>query len=143
MRGRENTLSAPFIAGAALTLNRMVKITTGGEVIHPAAIDEQTIGVTLDSATAAEATANKVVQVQVLGVAKIEASAAIAAGVLVAVSGSDGRIATATPANTTTATAFHFAVGIALEAAGGAAEVISVLLASPVAPYVNTTDATI
>jgi len=130
--GRQNLLTIPRQSGAALTADRVVKITTGGKVIAPATVDDIVIGVCLNTVTAADLP----VSVQVGGVAIIETSAAVAAGALVAVSGTDGRIATATPADPTATQNYHSAIGIALEASGAAGEKIAVLL-TPSNIYVN------
>lgn len=130
--GRQNLLSISRQSGAALTADRMVKVTTGGKVIAPATVDDIVIGVCRNTVTAAD----KTVTVQVQGVAIIETSAAVAAGVLVAVSGTDGRIATATPLDPTATQNYHSATGIALEASAGAGEKIAVLL-TPSNIYVN------
>lgn len=131
-KGRQNLLSFTAQSGAAVTKDRVVKVTTGGKVIHPATVDDICIGVARDTVTAAD----KSVTVHVGGVAIIETSAAVAAGVLVAVSGTDGRIATATPADPTATQNYHAAMGIALEASGAAGEKIAVLL-TPSNIYVN------
>lgn len=131
--GRQNLLSISRQSGAAVTADRVVKPTTGGKVIHPATVDDICIGVCRNTVTAAD----KTVTVQVAGVAIIETSAAVAAGAFVAVSGTDGRIATATPADPTATQNYHAAMGIALEASGAAGEKIAVLL-TPANIYVNT-----
>lgn len=131
--GRQNLLTVPRMSGAAVTADRVVKVTTGGKVIAPATVDDICLGVVLNTASAADLP----VSVQCAGVAIIETSAAVAAGALVAVSGTDGRIATATPADPTATQNYHAAMGIALEASGAAGEKIAVFL-TPSNIYVNT-----
>ncbi len=103
-------------AGAAITTNRFVKIgASDNTVILAAASTDISIGV----AKLAAAASGDPVPVQVDGVARVEAGAAVTLGALV-MADSVGRAIDATATNRP--------LGIALEAAAAAGVIISVLL---------------
>lgn len=107
---------APMTAGAAITALRAVKVgASDNNVIQTAAATDLGIGV----AKAAASAAGQGVPVQVNGVTRIEAGAAISRGTQVS-HDSVGRAITAASTNNI--------LGVALEAAGGAGEIISVAL---------------
>lgn len=110
-------------AGAAVTKHRAVKLdTTVDTVIHSVAIADLTVGVSLNTVASGEW-----VSVQVRGIAKLEAAAAITLGdeVMVQAASADGSIATSAGATARS-------LGVALEGAtNGDADVISVLLRCP------------
>lgn len=110
----------PFEASAAITKARLVK-QTGNQTVAPcAASTDRPIGVAQLDISASEATAGKGTGVMVLGVAWTEAGAAVALGARV-MSDASGRAITA-------ATATNIPCGVAMKAAGGAGELIPVLL---------------
>lgn len=119
-------------AGATITTNRAVTVDSTGKAVHPASADVASVGIARESVAS-----GKPVDVQDAGICMVEASAAITAPALVAVSGSDGRIATATPQDPTATPNFHYAVGVALAGASGAGALVPVKLSFIV--YVNTT----
>lgn len=105
-------------AGAAITKDRLVKISAANTVIATAAITDLALGAALHTA----ASGDNNVPIQVFGVAKLTAAAAISVGAEVMPdSGGGGKIATASGATARS-------VGVALEAAGADGDVISVLL---------------
>ena len=115
----------PFKAGAAITQHRAVKLdTTADRVVHAVAIADPVIGVSLETATAA----NDPMPIQIHGVAKIEAAAAITLGdeVMVQAAAANGRI-------TVAAGATARSIGFALNTVANAGELVSVLLHGPTA----------
>ena len=110
-----------FEAEAACVLNRFVKLGTGAEKVVPiAAITDKAIGIAVESAD--PAAGNSSVSVWLAnegGIVPIEAAAAIALGALIAPS-ANGR--------GQTSVASQFARGVALKAAGGAGEIIPMLV---------------
>lgn len=104
-------------AGADLTdsVGKIVKVDSSGNAVLCGA-DEKAFGVVYEAALSGSAPYGPVT-VQFAGVARVRASAAIAAGAQVAVAaGGLAKTGTTNP------------IGIALNAAGGAGEVISVAL---------------
>jgi hypothetical protein len=107
---------------------RFVKLAADQQVAAIAAVTDQALGVAKVDVSATEATSGKGTAVQILGVAWVEAAAAIARGAFVAPS-ANGRAQTAV--------ATQFGMGIALKAAANAGDWIPVLLL----PYLRTTAA--
>jgi len=129
MAGAETgVLELPYQASAALTKNRFVKISGNQTVAPAAAITDTCLGVVAVDVSAAEFAQGKSFSVTVLGVAWVEASAAITQGAFVATS-ANGRAQTA--AST------QYGMGVALKAAANAGDLIPVLLL----PYLRTTAA--
>lgn len=118
----EGSTPQSWICGEAFTANRLaMQDTTEGQVINTTGITSQAMGVALGTYASGE-----VGSFQTTGTAKLEAAAAITLGVEVMPdSGGSGKIATSSGATARS-------VGIALQAAGGAGEIIMVKLALPV-----------
>lgn len=112
-------LMKAFTAGGAISPYRIVRIASAETVEQAAAVANTMIGVNTDLAIVA----NERVEVAVQGIAFVEAGAAIAIGVLVTTDAS-GRGVTAAPA----AGVNNRHVGIALDAAVAAGDIIRVLL---------------
>lgn len=112
-------LMKAFTAGGAINPYRIVRIASAETVEQAAAVANTMIGVNTDLAIVA----NERVEVAVQGIAFVEAGAAIAIGVLVTTDAS-GRGVTAAPA----AGVNNRHVGIALDAAVAAGDIIRVLL---------------
>lgn len=113
-----NTLS--LVAGADLSSScqwRFGKVNSSGKVIRCSSTGEQAVGVICGNPDAAD----KAVPVQVGGVAKIEAGAAITAG---------DKVMTDTVGRAITHTGTNNVLGIALETATNAGERISVVVGS-------------
>jgi hypothetical protein len=118
--GDTGILELPYECSAAVTKMRFVKVT-GDQTVGPCTVQgELALGVAKVDVTSLEATNGKGCTVQVLGVAWVEASVALARFAEVQVE-NDGRVLTA-------ATATHRVVGIALKAAANAGDWIPVLL---------------
>jgi len=113
-------LELPYQASGAIVKYRFVALSGDQTVAAIAAVTTRTIGVAQVSIDATEATNGKATAVQVLGVAWVEAAAAITRGVPVGPS-ANGRAQTAV--------ATQFPCGIALKAAANAGDWIPVLLA--------------
>lgn len=132
---------ASFTAGTGgVTKNTFVRLGAGGDagkVIAVSAIDQSgMIGVVRETVAA-----GVTVDVVISGKAKVKAgTGGMTSGSLVA-SDATGLGVIATPADTTTATAFHYFFGTAEETVA-ATEVGTVLLTG-LASYVNTTAATL
>lgn len=104
-------------AGGAITANRVVKLdSTEGQVVHTTAITEAVFGASLNTVASGAAVSIETGRT----IVKLTASAAISLGDRV-MPGASGKIATA-------AGATAIDCGIALQAAGGDGEIISVLL---------------
>jgi ascorbate-specific PTS system EIIC-type component UlaA len=117
--GDTGILELPYECSAAITKLRYVKVT-GDQTVGPAtAQGELVLGVSKVDVSATEATQGKGCTVQVLGVAWVEASAAIVRFVEVTTA-ADGRAITAATTNRV--------AGIALKAAANAGDWIPVLL---------------
>ena len=112
-------LMKAFTAGGAISPYRIVRIASADTVEQAAAVANTMIGVNTDLAIVA----NERVEVAVQGIAFVEAGAAIAIGVLVTTDAS-GRGVTAAPA----AGVNNRHIGIALDAAVAAGDIIRVLL---------------
>ena len=111
----------PFKAGGTIVQYRAVVLdSTEGQVVAGSAIAGKTLGVALNGASSGE-----MVKVQIAGVAKIAASAAVTLGdeVMVTASGA-GKISTSSGATAMT-------IGIALQAALTDGDIIEVLLNVP------------
>jgi hypothetical protein len=117
MSSRFNMLGSEQLgltAGAAITKNRFVKLSAAETVINTAAATDIPLGV------ATEAPANTFpCPIQIIGVAKVEAGAAVAAGAQVSSDASGRGI---------TAAASSVSAGIAITAATAAGEIFAVLL---------------
>ncbi len=110
-------LTLPLAAGEALTKYRFVKAAaTEGQVDLCDAATDRPLGVTQQSAAAQGDAA----PVDVLGVIKVEAGAAVAFGAVVGTDASGRAVAKST--------AGDFIAGTALEAAGAAGDIIAVML---------------
>jgi hypothetical protein len=112
-------LELPYQATTAITKLRFVKISGDQTVAAVAAITDRALGVAKVDISAAEFAAGKGTAVQVLGVAWVEAAAAISLDALVAPS-ANGRAQTAVST--------QFVAGRALKAAANAGDWIPVLL---------------
>jgi len=121
-------LELPYQCNGAIAKMRFVKLVADQQVGAVAAITDQALGVAKVDVSATEATNGKGTAVQILGVAWVEASAAIARGSFVAPS-ANGRAQVAV--------ATQFGMGVALKAAANAGDWIPVLLL----PYLRTTAA--
>jgi GNAT superfamily N-acetyltransferase len=108
-----------FTAGGAIAPYRIVRITSADHVEQAAAVLHTLIGVNSDLAIAS----GERVEVMTHGIAYVEAGAAVAVGVFVSTD-SQGRGIAAAPA----AGANQRVIGVALEAASAAGDVIRVLL---------------
>jgi len=110
-----------FVAESACTANRMVKIGAAANGVVPvAAVTDKAIGIAVEDADpAAGVSAVSVWLFNEGGIVPIEAAAAISFGALVAPS-ANGR--------GQTAVVTQFVRGIALAAAGGAGEIIPMLV---------------
>lgn len=107
-----------FLAGAAVTRRRFVKISAAMTVINTVAATDPAVGVALESASAAGVS----VPVASYGIRQVEAGAAIAAGAQVT-SDASGRAATVAAGNTS--------YGYAITAAAAAGEMVMVMLGLP------------
>ena len=108
----------PMVSGAAITVNRCVKVgASDGAVIVCAAITDQPLGVIKQGVAAAGLGC----PVQVNGVTRVEAGAAITRG---------AQVGTDTVGRAIAAVSTAGILGIALESAAGAGEIISVALGS-------------
>jgi hypothetical protein len=116
-KGMKATGTIDIVAG------HFVKLTTNPqEVAVTAAITDKVIGVTMENVDAAKVTQGKVfMEVRLMGVARVEAAAAIAIGAKVAPE-------SAATARAQTAVSTQFPAGIALTAASAAGDYIDVLL---------------
>lgn len=106
-----------FIASGTINRWRFVELTAAETVAQCNAITDRPVGVAVESAADGEA-----VSVYLLnrgGILPIEADAAISA---------NAQIGTSTDGQAQTAVTTQFPVGVALEAAGGAGEVIPFLV---------------
>lgn len=112
-------LNAPYKATSAITKHRFVKLSGDESVAAVAAITDKALGVAQADVSAAEFAAGKAQPIAIMGIAYVEAAAAITAMDFVAPS-ANGR------AQTCVAT--QFAAGVALRAAGAAGDLIPVLL---------------
>ena len=90
--GPNYVLDKGFVANEAITQYELVKLTsTEGAVDMADTANEQILGVAMEGATAAEATAGKVIDVRMMGVATCIAGEAISIGALVNAK-ADGRV---------------------------------------------------
>jgi hypothetical protein len=110
--------------GAAQSIYRFMKFNADeNKVIQASAITDKCIGVCQQRVDAADsATGNVQVDVRMMGISKVEASAAIALGAEVAPT-ADGRAQTAATT--------QFRHGVALQAATGAGQWIDVFIYGP------------
>lgn len=114
----QGTTPDSFISGAAITANRLVKISAANTVIATAAITDLPVGAAMTAATAS----GELVTIQKFGRAKLCAAAAISAGAQVMPDGGGGgKVATSSGATART-------IGQALEAAGADGDIIEVEL---------------
>lgn len=113
------TLLKSFTAGAAITAFRLVKLSAAETVIPSAAATDLFIGVANEVAAASGERQDVVLD----GIAFVEAGAAVALGAYVG-SDASGRGIPAAPG----AGVNHRILGLALEAAGAAGDVIRVLI---------------
>ncbi len=90
--GPNYVLDKGFVANEAITQYELVKLTsTEGAVDMADTANEQILGVAMEAASATEATAGKVIDVRMMGVATCIAGEAIAIGALVNAK-ADGRV---------------------------------------------------
>ncbi len=113
------TLLKSFTAGAAITAFRLVKLSAAETVILSAAATDLFIGVANEVAAASGERQDVILN----GIAFIEAGAAFALGAYIG-SDASGRGITAAPS----AGVNNRVIGIALEAAGAAGDVVRVLV---------------
>ena len=121
-------LELPYQATTAIVKMRFVKLSGDQTVAAVAAVTDIALGVAKVDISASEFAAGKGTAVQILGVAWMEAAAAITRGAFVAPS-TNGRAQTAV--------ATQYGMGVALKAAANAGDWIPVLLL----PYCRTTAA--
>jgi hypothetical protein len=112
-------LELPYQASGAITRMRFVKLSGDQTVQQCDTLGEVALGVSKVSISADEATAGKGTAVQVLGVAWVEAGAAITRG---------ADVSTTTAGKATPALTTHRALGRALKAAAADLDWIPVLL---------------
>lgn len=112
-------LAKGFNAGAAIAPYRIVKFSAAETVIQSAAAADSHVGVVSEVGPASGERAEVIVS----GVALVEAGAAVTVGALVTADGTGRGIAAAPAAG---ANARH--IGVALEAASAAGDIIRVLL---------------
>lgn len=127
--GGNYVLNDGLIANEAITAKRFVKQVAAAEK-HIDMADtqgERVLGVSVDMATAGDATNGRVVNVALLGIAVVEAGAAVARGALLMTNATGQAI---------TATATNRVVGYALSSAANAGEWIQIILAGPGAQFV-------
>lgn len=112
----------PFKSGAAIIINRLVKLdtTAARQVLQSAAAADKFVGVAQEAATAAGIPI--AVQSASGTIAKLEAGAAVAIGDQISADSSGRGITAVTSANT---------AGIALSAASAAGDVFEILLSTP------------
>lgn len=116
-------LSKGFIAAAAITKGRAVKLSGNAEEVTPVtAITDKVAGIAVFDVSATEITKGKGAALVTHGDAVMEAAAAINEGDLIA-PGTDGRA--------TVAVATNRVIGMALEAASGAGKYFKVQLDLP------------
>lgn len=119
MDRKTGVLEIPMQASAAVTRDRFVTQTGNQTVAQTGTAGQRTLGVAQLSISTTEATAGKSCAVQVLGVALVEAGAAVARG---------DRVTTDATARAITAGAAQVPAGVALKAATAAGQKIGVLL---------------
>lgn len=110
-----------FEAEAAVVLNRMVKIgTASNQVVPISGVTDRAFGVAVESADpAAGNSAASIWTFNRGGIVPMEAAAAITVNT---------RVAPSTNGRAQTAVSTQFSVGVALKGAGGAGEIIPVLV---------------
>lgn len=139
LRGGGNVVISYPVGTGGVTKNQFVRLGASGDagkVIAMSAIDQPGIGIAKETVAAGGH-----VDVQIFGKAAVKAgTGGLTSGQLVA-SDSAGLGVVGTAANTTTATAFHFAYGTAEETV--AANEIGTVVLTGMMSYVNTTDATL
>lgn len=113
------TLLKSFTAGAAITAFRLVKLSAAETVVLSTAADDRFIGVANEVAAASGERQDVVLD----GIAFVEAGAAVALGAYIS-SDASGRGITAGPA----AGVNNRIIGLALDAASAAGDVIRVLI---------------
>jgi hypothetical protein len=119
MAGPSNTLSKPFLAGGAIGIYRVVELGASEAVTQANAGTDVVIGICQEEITAGDVTLGRVANIQMLGVSRAIAGAAITAGATV-MTDSVGRVIAATATNRP--------VGIALQAASAAGDHVDVFL---------------
>jgi Uncharacterized conserved protein (DUF2190) len=111
--------NVPMQASAAVTRDRFVTQTGDQTCARTGVAGQRALGVAQLSIDAAEAALGKAVGVQVLGIAMVEASAAIAR---------NDRVSSTNDGRAKVAVATEVPLGFALTAAAGAGELIAVFL---------------
>lgn len=113
------TLQKSYIAGGAIPAFTVVKLSADTGVVAAAAVSDFSLGVSGDIAAASGERCDVIMS----GIANVLAGAAITRGALLTVD-SSGRVVTAAPS----AGVNNRIIGIALEAAGAANDVIRMLI---------------
>ncbi len=121
--GRNYVLDLPFTVTEAITIYTAVKLGSADQTIDAASgLGDRCIGIAMEAATAADATANRTIAVAVLGTAVWEAGASVSIG---------DRLRTAADGQAVvlaTTTTEQEQVGIALTAASNAGDWFTVFL---------------
>jgi hypothetical protein len=119
MAGPSNVLSKSFLAGGAIGIYRAVEIAAGEVVTQANAGTDAILGICQEEITADDVTRGRVANVQMLGVSRCIAGAAITIGATVMTDGT-GRVIAATATNRP--------IGMALQAAAAAGDHVDVFL---------------
>ncbi len=121
--GRNYVLDVPMVVTEAITIYTAVKLGSADQTIDAADTNgEAILGIAMEAATAADATAGRVINVAVMGTAVWEAGAAVTIGDRLRTADDGQAVALAA------ATAEQEQVGIALTAASNAGDWFTVLL---------------
>jgi hypothetical protein len=130
--GRNYVLDLPFVVTEAITKYQAVKLGTAVQTIDAAdTLGELAIGIAMETASADDATAGRVIAVAVMGTAIWEAGAAVSIGDRLRTAADGQAVALAAT------TAEQNQVGIALTAAANAGELFTVLL-TPATTFTTT-----
>jgi hypothetical protein len=119
MAGPSNLLSKPFLAGGAIGIYRVVELGASEVVTQANAATDPMIGICQEEITADDVTRGRVANIQMLGISRAIAGAAIAAGATVTTD-AVGRVITAVATNRP--------VGIAVQAAAALGDHVDVFL---------------
>jgi hypothetical protein len=122
MAGAHEILDMSFLAGGAITMNRLVEFSAAETVTQSNAVADDVIGVAMETCTAQDATDGRVIAVRVMGVALCKCGGAVTRGLRVRPT-VDGRIQNMAG----TAGVNEVQVGIALDT-GVADDLVHVLL---------------
>lgn len=105
-----------FVAGGAITQYTLVKMSADNTVVACAAVTDVPIGVAQDGAV----NVGDAVSVRIVGLSKVVASAAIAAGVPIGTSATGTAVAETIGTDTT-----HYVAGICVAASTAASEILT------------------